>query len=123
MKQPLTPKQLKVYNAILYLMGNTGNHGIGITVDEIRDKVGDNSASSTHWCLKEMRTKGWVDWTDGKNRSIYIIEDEIEKSEYMEIMTEVKQGYPYCEWPLIDQSIILFIKAIEAKGYQLVRTR
>ena len=49
--------------------------GYSPTVREIAKELGNNSPATTFYHLKNLKSKGYIDWIKGKNRTIKILKN------------------------------------------------
>lgn len=66
----LTNKQRQVLDAIAAL---TDENGYPPTVREVQERLGKTSPSTAHTHLRHLRDKGYIEWKEGKCRSIRIV--------------------------------------------------
>lgn len=67
----LTRAQRQALDAIAAL---TDENGYPPTVREVQRRMGKVSPSTAHAHLRHLRDKGYIDWKEGKCRSIRILE-------------------------------------------------
>ena len=65
----MTNAEKKVYNAIIEFMLD---NNYPPTVREIADTLGTKSACYTKECVERLRDEGFIDYEDGKSRTITI---------------------------------------------------
>ena len=69
-RQPITARQQDVLN---WISGFIDTHGFSPTVREIQHAYGWKTPNSTMCHLVPLRRKGYLEWIDGKSRTIRVI--------------------------------------------------
>lgn len=69
----MTESQVMVYKAIKVFIDR---NGYSPTIREICEMCGLSSPATTHYHLKNLKEKGFINYTEGKNRTITIKEDK-----------------------------------------------
>ena len=110
MKKSLTPKQKKVYSAII---NSIETKGYVPSIEELCEMVGLSSVSSIHHHLKGLEDKGYIEREKGKSRSIRILNDDSPKDIYddqvvaVPIIGEIAAGEPIFAYEDYTDSVLL----------------
>ena len=70
-KLGLTPKQKIVYDIIVdFIKAN----GYSPSYEELKQLINSNSKSHVHRFVHKLKTRGWIDFGKGRNRSIIVVD-------------------------------------------------
>jgi len=70
-KLGLTPKQKIVYDIIVdFIKAN----GYSPSYEELKQLINSNSKSHVHRFVHQLKTRGWIDFGKGRNRSIIVVD-------------------------------------------------
>ena len=70
-KLGLTPTQKKVYDLIVNFINS---NGYSPSYEEIKQLIGSNSKSHVHRFVHQLKKRGWIDFGNGRNRSIMVVD-------------------------------------------------
>jgi len=69
-RQPITARQQDVLD---WIDGYINTHGFSPTLQEIQHAYGWRTKNAVMCHLRPLRRKGYIDWLDGKSRTIRVV--------------------------------------------------